>query len=299
MSKYFFSLLALILLPAFLFLTSITYASHIPTPSGYINDFAGVLTFDQKLSLENSLRAYDQKTTNEIAVAIVKSLDGGDITDFTVRTFEEWKIGKKGEDNGVLFLVAVDDRKMRIEVGYGLEPYLTDAQAGDIIRNVVAPDFQKGNYYQGISKGISAIENSLGNTPPSKYARIINSAKNIGANLLKLPIHAIGTLVFFVIYILSYMARTKSIWLGGIVGIGIGALWGFITTSLVNGIIALLIFGSVGLLLDWWLSKVFSSRLKNHKGTGWWATGGGFSRGGGFGGFGGGRSGGGGASGGW
>lgn len=299
MSKYLFSLLALILFPVFLFFASITYANHIPVPTGYVNDFAGVLTPDQKSALENTLKNYEQSTTNEIAVAIVRSLNGDDITDFTIRTFEEWKVGKKGKDNGVLFLAAIDDRQMRIEVGYGLEPYLTDSRVGDIIRDVITPDFKKGNYYQGISKGINAIQGRLSSGSQPPYEQVTDKVKSIGNALLKLPIHALATLMMFLVYLLSYMARTKSIWLGGIVGVGIGAFWGWVTTSLIIGIIVAFIMGGLGLLLDWYLSKVYSIRLKSRKGTGWWASGGGFSKGGGFGGFGGGRSGGGGASGRW
>ncbi len=149
--------IALFLVPLLFFVSNVQ-ANHIPAPTGYVNDFAGVLTSEQKNTLENFLKEYEQKTTNEIAVAIVKSLQGGEIEDFTVRTFEEWKIGKRGKDNGLLFLAAIDDRQMRIEVGYGLELYLTDGEAGEIIRNVIAPEFKKGNYYKGINDGIDKIE---------------------------------------------------------------------------------------------------------------------------------------------
>lgn len=297
MSKLIRNLAVLLFLPLFIFFAPVIYANHIPAPTGHVNDFAGVLTPDQKIALENSLRDYEQRTANEIAIAIVKSLNGGDITDFTVRAFEEWKVGKKGRDNGVLFLAAIDDRKMRIEVGYGLEPYLTDSQAGEIIRDEIAPNFGDGNYYQGINKGVNAIESRLDSSSPLGQAT--NTAKGFGNKLLELPIDGLATIFIFIMYLLSYMARTKSIWLGGIVGIGAGAFWGLIATSLVTGVIASMVLGGLGLLLDWSLSKVYRIRVKNRRSTGWWASGGGFSTGRGFGGFGGGRSGGGGASGSW
>lgn len=157
MVNYYYKFVPLLLLILFSSLAPAIYANHIPTPSGYVNDFAGVLTDQQKLSLENSLKDFEQKSTNEIAIVTVKSLNGDSIENFAVKTFEEWKIGKESKDNGALFLSAIDDRQMRIEVGYGLEPYLTDGEAGEIIRNRIAPEFQKGNYYQGINSGIEKI----------------------------------------------------------------------------------------------------------------------------------------------
>lgn len=158
------SLIGAFFLVTLLFFVSNVQANHIPVPSGYVNDFVGVLTSQQKTTLEDSLREYEQKTTHEIAVAVVKSLQGGEIDDFTIRAFEEWRIGKRGKDNGLLFLAVIDDRQMRIEVGYGLEPYLTDGEAGEIIRNVVAPEFKKGNYYQGISDGVEKIKSHIEET---------------------------------------------------------------------------------------------------------------------------------------
>src|SRR3989338_6796847 len=137
------------------------YANHIPAPTGYVNDFAGVLTADQKNNLENSLRTFEQKSSNEIAIALVQSLNGDSIENFTLKTFEEWKIGKKGKDNGVLFLAAIEDRKMRIEVGYGAEPFLTDGEAGQILRDSVTPSFREGKYGEGVNRAVAAIEKEL------------------------------------------------------------------------------------------------------------------------------------------
>lgn len=289
-SFFTFSICFFFLVPFFAF------ASHIPAPTGFINDFAGILTSDQKIILEQQLKEYEAKTGNEITIAIVKNLNGLDIDDFAVKTFEEWKIGKKGKDNGILFLTAVEDRKMRIEVGYGLEPYLTDSQAGDIIRNVIAPRFQKQDYYQGISDGIIAIEQKLStqNNTPKKDSR--NTFEGI-----KLFIYLS---IFFFTYISSFLARSKSFWAGGVIGAFVGVIFGMLLFSLFVGMVFAAIFGLMGLLLDWWLSRVYKERTTHGYSTGWWTSGGGFRPGGrfpggGFGGFGGGRSGGGGASGSW
>lgn len=157
MLNYLYKFVSFLLLTLFLFLAPPIYANHTPAPNGYVNDFAGILTEQQESSLENTLKDFEQKTTNEIAIVIIKSLNGDSIENFAVKTFEEWRIGKKGKDNGTLFLAAIDDREMRIEVGYGLEPYLTDGEAGEIVRNRIAPEFQKGNYYQGIYLGMEKV----------------------------------------------------------------------------------------------------------------------------------------------
>lgn len=132
-------------------------APAIPMPTGYVNDYTGTLTKAQINTLDQELSAFDKKTSNEVAVAIFKSLGGDDLDDFSMQIAEKWKIGTKKNDNGVLLLVIKNDRKMRIEVGYGLEGALTDALSSIIIRNEIAPQFKKGNFYQGIQNGVSSI----------------------------------------------------------------------------------------------------------------------------------------------
>lgn len=275
------------------------FASHLPALSGYVNDFAEVLTSEQKATLEQDLITYEQQTGNEIAIALVKNLDGQDIDDFTVRVFEEWKIGKADNDNGILFLAAIEDRKMRIEVGYGLEPYLTDSEAGSIIRDIIAPEFREGNYFTGILKAIESIKKQMGTS-----AEEVQTGKSENAFWPEL-IAEIGIPLLFIVvlYLFAYMSRTKSIWLGGVVGGATGTVVGFIAASLLVTLVAALTLGILGTILDYILSAVYQKRKAVGKPTDWWSSGGGFftggSRGSGFGGFGGGNSGGGGSSGGW
>lgn len=277
-----------------LFFTPQSFASHISSPTGFVNDFANILTSGQKSVLENFLKDYEQKTGNEIAIAFVKSLEGGDIDDFTVRVFEEWKIGKKSQDNGILFLAAIEDRKMRIEVGYGLEPYLTDGKAGEIIRNVISPEFKKENYYEGVSKGIIAIQNNIAGIEEVPQKQANNLSFVIGIEFIFFGI-------FLVIYLIAFLARSKSFWAGGLIGGGLGIIWGnLLIGSMLMIIILVFLFGGIGLVFDWLLSRNYQKAMKAGKPTGFWGSWGGFKGGGGgFGGFGGGGSGGGGASGGW
>lgn len=279
------------------------FAVAIPAPTGFVNDFAGVLTPEQKQTLEASLTDYEKTAGNEIAVALIKSLAGDTIENVAVNVFEEWKIGKKDKDNGILFLAAIEDRKMRIEVGYGLEPLLTDAEAGDIIRNVIAPEFKSGDYSAGITRGIEAIKEQLSQNPQT----VTTKRAAGGAGLwVWIVIFSFFFLQMLFVYFSAFLARSKSIWLGGIVGAAAGLLFGVFLASMLAGLLSAGILGGLGLLLDWHLSRRYTILKKAGKPTDWWHTGGGFwgggggkSSGGGFGGFGGGSSGGGGASGSW
>jgi uncharacterized protein len=116
------------------------------------------------------LAQYDQTTGNQIAIAIFADLEGAPINDFTVRLEEAWKVGRRGKDNGILLLVAVAERQVRIEVGYGLEGKVTDANAGTIIRDVIAPAFRAGRYGDGLSSAVDEITRLIGSGTLSRTA---------------------------------------------------------------------------------------------------------------------------------
>ncbi|HPD18263.1 MAG TPA: TPM domain-containing protein [Candidatus Goldiibacteriota bacterium] len=126
-------------------------------PSGWINDYASLLDYEEKSRIESLISEFEQKTGNEIAVVIIKSLEENDLEDFTNRLFEKWGVGKKGKDNGIMLLVALDEKKIRMEVGYGLEAMINDAIAGEIIREKIAPFFKRGLYAEGIYSGVFEI----------------------------------------------------------------------------------------------------------------------------------------------
>ncbi|HKM20289.1 MAG TPA: TPM domain-containing protein [Candidatus Dojkabacteria bacterium] len=127
------------------------------TPDGYVNDYTNTLTQEQASALESKIAAFEQESTNEIGVVIIDSLQGDYIEHFAVKLFEEWGIGKERKDNGVLILVAMSDRQMRIEVGYGLEGSLTDVEANWIVQNVMVPNFKENRYYEGIDQSVDKI----------------------------------------------------------------------------------------------------------------------------------------------
>ena len=132
-------------------------ALEVPDSKGYVSDYAGLLTSTDAQTLDQKLRAYDQQTTNQVVVLIVKSLGNESRESFGIKVMDKWKPGQKGKDNGIIFIIAKEDRATRIEVGYGLEPSLTDLECALILENIVKPNFRAGNYYEGINEAVDAI----------------------------------------------------------------------------------------------------------------------------------------------
>ena len=133
------------------------FALDVPALKGRVNDYANVISKNDEKELTEYLASLDEQTGIQIAVLTIPSLKGEDIAAFGVKVAENWKLGQAGEDNGALLLVAMDERELRIEVGYGLEGLLTDAKCGLIIRNVIIPEFKDGDYSGGIKKGVMNI----------------------------------------------------------------------------------------------------------------------------------------------
>jgi uncharacterized protein len=234
-----------------------------PNPPQLVNDVAGILSPDEKAALENKLVAIDDSSSNQIAVVILPTLDGYPIEDYATKLFREWGIGNKKTNNGILLLIAVNDRKVRIEVGYGLEGAVPDITANNIIDNDIKPAFRARAYYDGIDKATDDIAKAA--IGEYKVARK-KTPKDTGSGLLMFVIIAIVIVVI--------VGRRD----GGSGGSNIGG-GGF--SDIATGMLLGSLLGGGG-------------RRGGDLGGG----SGGFG-GGGFGGFGGGSSGGGGASGGW
>ncbi|QJB58382.1 TPM domain-containing protein [Pseudodesulfovibrio sp. zrk46] len=248
-------------------------ALDVPPYKGYVNDLAGMMTPAARQALETQLGQLDKSDSTQVAVLTVPSLEGDAITEFSIRVVDAWKIGQKGSDNGVLLLVSKGDRKIRIEVGYGLEGVLTDVLAGQIITNVIAPKFKAGDIDGGFIDGVTAI----GGAVRGEYTAA--PVKKRGSRRGVLPLIVIPMIVFIAITEMFGRRRRR----GHVVderaakmhhphGSGLGS-----TAS----------------------TLFFLSMLSGgHRGGGF-GGGGGFGDGGGFGGFGGGGFGGGGAGGDW
>jgi uncharacterized protein len=212
-------------LPAVLLLAALTgvaaAALPIPPPPDHrINDFAGVLPASERDRLEDKLRARERESSNQIVVAIFRSLEGENLEDYSIRLAQAWRIGQKGLDNGVIFLVFVDDRKMRLEVGYGLESKLTDALSSQIIRQAVAPRFREGKIGDGIAAGLDAIEQAIAGTykaGPGGQARPAQGRSPLPFVLLAIVI--IGILSIVISGLHKSHARRQG-WTGGSRGWG-------------------------------------------------------------------------------
>lgn len=132
-------------------------AQDFPNPSGHVNDFANLLDQREVENLESKLRTYRDTTSNVIAIAIVESLQGLPREEVATTIFNEWRMWEGDRQNGVLILVAPNEREMQIEVGYGLEGAVTDLQAGRIVDQILRPNFRQGNFYTGLERATSVL----------------------------------------------------------------------------------------------------------------------------------------------
>jgi len=137
------------------------YTLDFPEYNGYVNDYTGTLSAEGKTKTENLVQAVREETSCEIAVAVIDELGGATIEEYAVGLFAKWGIGKKDKDNGVLLLVALKDRQLRIEVGYGLEAIIPDLIAKDIIDDIITPRFKNSDYDSGVYNGVVAIANII------------------------------------------------------------------------------------------------------------------------------------------
>jgi uncharacterized protein len=143
-----------------------------PTPTRYFTDLAGIAAADRAAEAEARLAALEQQTGHQVIAVIFPSLGGEALEDFTVRCAEAWRVGRKGLDDGVILFAFVDDRRMRLEVGYGLEGTIPDAVASRLLRDVVRPQFASGDYSGGVVALAEALERLFrGEPPPERQER--------------------------------------------------------------------------------------------------------------------------------
>jgi uncharacterized protein len=202
-------LLFLIMLPSFVLSQNENAKSNSDNPKKivqYVTDETGTLSSGQVTTLSQKLKDFDSKTSTQIVVFMVQSLEGESLEDVANRIAEKNKIGRKGKDNGVLLFIAKSDRKIRIEVGYGLEGALTDAISSQIIRKEIAPSFKNNNFYEGIDKGTDAIIS----VTKGEYTADKKSSKDLnGITCLGLPIFVI--IVFGIIFFSIFMSIIRRI----------------------------------------------------------------------------------------
>ena len=281
---FFIKRIVYILFFTILFLPLSVQALDVPKLKGYVNDHANMISPSVKAQLENDLKAFEQSDSTQIVILTIPSLEGEVLEEFSMKVAESWKIGQQGKDNGVIFIVANQERKIRIEVGRGLEGKLTDLMAGRVVDLVVKPRFKRGDFDGGFVAGVHAtIDATRGefkvdtNQHPGKHER--------SSQFL--------TFLIFGGIILLFLGSLSRI-LGGLAGaLGLPLLLSI--SGLSFGFITLIIFGILGLAAGVFLPGIFSSG-GHHRAGGFWPGGGFYGTGGGSGGgnFGGGFSGGGG-----
>ncbi|GGH07775.1 TPM domain-containing protein [Pedobacter zeae] len=241
---------------------SLAFAQDFPEkPNTLVNDYANVLSADQKQALESKLVTFNDSSSTQIAIAILKSVGDYDINEYAVELGRKWGVGQTGKNNGIMIVVAVGDRKISIQTGYGLEGALPDIYAKRIIDNDIKPNFRAGNYYAGLDEATTSIIKYVHGEYKNDNPKVSKSKGGSGSIII---------IVIIIIVIIIIMRKGG----GGdsqIIG-GRGAS---------NALFWAMLFGSGG---------------GGGRGSGW---GGGSSGGGGFGGFGGGSFGGGGSSGSW
>ena len=172
-----------------------------PQPPRLVNDLAGVLSADQVSSLEQKLVAYDDSTSSQIAIVLVNTLNDYPIEEYALKLYRDWGIGNKRTNNGVLILAAIEDRKIRIEVGYGLEGAIPDITSNQIIQNDIGPSFRGGDYYDGLDKAT----NSLIKAAAGEYAAP-QGYRDRGRGGRKLPV---GFIIAAIIIVLIMGQRNR------------------------------------------------------------------------------------------
>ncbi|TAF65580.1 MAG: hypothetical protein EAZ55_08450 [Cytophagales bacterium] len=175
-----------------------------PEPAIFVNDYVGVLENNDKNYLEKTLREYDKTTSTQIAIVIVRSLEGVTIAEYANELFRKWGIGQKNKDNGILILIVTEDRAVRIELGYGVEAYITDTDAANIVKTQMIPHLKERKYGEALQKATETLIKQLqsadfrANTEPTKAW--YNSYR---------VIIIFAVLIVAVIFLLTFLFRKK------------------------------------------------------------------------------------------
>jgi uncharacterized protein len=291
-------LLTGVLASCIIFFVASAHALDVPKLTGHVNDYANMISPATKALLQQELSSFEQTDSTQIAIVTVPSLEGEVLEEYSIKVADAWKIGQKGKDNGIVFLVAKQERKMRIEVGRGLEGKLTDLMAGRIIDLVVKPRFKRGDFDSGFVSGVHAlIDATRGEFKAEPSGERSRSGKR----------NASSQFITFLIFggIALLMLGSLSRFLSAAAGaVALPAMVYAVLSPI--GLIAALVLGAIGMIAGLVLPALFSAGgrggfpgggLGGFYGGGF--GGGGFGGGGGDFGGGGGGFGGGGASGDW
>lgn len=263
-----------------------------------VSDYTGTLTGEEQAALTTKINTFRQETSSEIALLLVNTTDPETIEQYSIHVAEQWKIGKKDIDNGLLFTIAIQDRAMRIEVGKGLEGVLPDLLTTKILSTYTSPEFKAGNYYKGINDTLDVVMSAA--KKEFNTEELLNSS-DASSGISENNLSFIIWLVFiFAFSFVQYLSKSKSWWQGGVFGGGaaliLSLIFSFGFTLLIGVTIS---FALLGFLIDYAVSKNPDIFGGGKGGGGFFFGGGSGGSGGGFSGFGGGGFSGGGGSGRW
>ncbi|KWR70522.1 uncharacterized protein ACUXAV_006544 [Cupriavidus metallidurans] len=227
------------LLLAFLTFLSLGAAADVSVPSltRRVTDLTGTLTSEQQAALEQRLQAFEAEKGSQVGVLMIPTTQPEAIEQYSIRVVEKWKLGRKGADDGALLIIAKNDRRMRIEVGYGLEGVLTDAMSKRIISDDIVPRFRQGDFYGGVTVGVERIMSVInGEELPSP-----KRARGEGAD----PVRQLMPLILVLTVVLGGLLRSflgrgpGAVAAGGVVGVIGWLISGAIAVGLFAGAIAL------------------------------------------------------------
>ena len=183
--------------------TAMAKRARFPEPVGYVNDFAKVVDAETERKISDICYELEEKTSAQIAVATFPDMDGGEIDDFTSRLFEQWKPGQQGKDNGVLIVDAIEERRVRIEIGYGLEPVITDGMAGRIRRDLMTPLLKEGHRGKAYLVGVVELAGLIADASGTTLAAVDTSGiTRLMPHLCAAPGHVDGIGMFTLLMII-------------------------------------------------------------------------------------------------
>jgi uncharacterized protein len=198
------SLVVILLLSTVFGISSLSLLSaeepHYPEPIGYVNDFAEVISPEYEASLSGLVAELERKTTVEMAIATVQTAQPQAIDMYAVELFTRWGIGKRGKDNGLLIVMAMEERKVWIEVGYGLEGPVPDGFAGEVYRQILVPNFQEGGYGKGLYEAAHAISNRIAQEYGVQIEAADSTIQVHGPSARSRIFSAIGSIVFSLLF---------------------------------------------------------------------------------------------------
>ncbi|MGB3507078.1 MAG: YgcG family protein, partial [Xanthobacteraceae bacterium] len=235
----------------------------IPPLTGRVVDQTGTLTSEQIATLDGTLQAFEQRKGSQIAVLIVPTTEPETIEQFSIRVAEAWKIGRKKIDDGAILVVAKDDRRLRIEVGYGLEGALTDVTSKRIIDEIITPKFRQGDFAGGISAGVDRIIGVIDGEPLPEPKR-----QQQGANIFD-SLESVGPVAFFAVLVFGGIFRAM---FGRLLGAAVtGGLVGLVIWFLAGALAVAAIIGAIAFVF----TLVGDSVVSSGGGRGGWSGGGG------------------------